>query len=227
MSLQYKKIVRKHEVLLSFFYRLINRNSIKISGRGNLLSIKGVFAKHSSFSIKGDKNVVKIDKGLTRLENCKFLIWGNNNSINIESGCKLVNVSFYIEDSNGSITIGSNTIITGCTHLAVIEGKSIKIGDRCLFSQNITLRTGDSHSVLDNKGERINPSKDIVIGDHVWIGNSVTILKGAKINDNSVIATGSLLTGKEFPSNCIVGGIGGKVLKSEIDWCEERIPFNK
>lgn len=184
-----------------------------------------MFAKHTSFRIKGDNNVVKIEKGLTRLVNCKFYIVGNNNTINIEAGCKLVNVSFYIEDSNGSISIGRNSIITGCTHLAVIEGKSINIGERCLFSQNITLRTGDSHSVLDNKGERINPSKDIAIGDHVWIRNSVTILKGVKINDNSVVATGCLLTGKEFPSNSIIGGIGGAVLKSEIDWCEERIPM--
>ena len=62
---------------------------------------------------------------------------------------------------------------------------------------------------------------EIVIGNNVWIGRNVTILKGAKIGDNCVIATGSIVT-KEIPSNCVAAGIPAKAVK-KLDV----IPFNK
>lgn len=40
----------------------------------------------------------------------------------------------------------------------------------------------------------------MTIGDHVWIGANVTILKGVTIGENSVIASGSIVT-KDVPAN--------------------------
>ena len=185
-----------------------------------------MFLERTSISVRGTGNKIIVDNGLTRLKDCSITIRGNNNTINIGAGCKLNKTSLYIEDNGGRITIGKDTIIHGQTHIAVIEGKAVNIGERCLFSANITLRTGDSHSILDKKGNRLNPSKDIMIGDHVWVGNTVTLLKGTIINSNCVIAAGAILTGREFPSNSIVGGLGGNILKSDVDWCSERIPID-
>lgn len=185
-----------------------------------------MFRKKTVISVQGKNNKVLLDSGLTRLDGCSINITGNNNIVRIGKECKLNNVSFHIEDDDGVIEIGERTVIIGNTHIAVIEGKKVVVGEGRLFSPDITLRTGDSHSILDKLGKRINPSKDITIGNHVWIGNKVIILKGTRISDNSVVATGSLLTGKEFPNNSIIGGVGGQVLKSEIDWCGERIPID-
>jgi len=54
--------------------------------------------------------------------------------------------------------------------------------------------------------------KPVVIGNDVWIGNRTMILKGAKIGDNSVIGTMSLVTG-EIPANCIAAGVPTKVIR--------------
>lgn len=78
------------------------------------------------------------------------------------------------------------------------------IGERCLFSSKITIRIGNSHSILDKNGTRINPSKGISIGNHVWIGNTVIILKGTEVNEDSVIATGGILYRQEKNSHQIV-----------------------
>lgn len=221
-----KKIAVRYSTPLAFIHNLLKGNRCHL-GRGNLLATKGVFMEKTSFDVKGTGNKICIKNGLTRLQNCRFVIRGDNNIIEVDSGCKLRDASLFIEDSNGCIVIGKDTIIAGNTHLAVIEGKTITIGERCLFSSNVTLRTGDSHSILNKEGKRINPSKDIIIGNHVWVGNTVIILKGTKVNDNCVVATGSILTGKECPANSIIGGVGGNVLKSEVDWCGERIPFEQ
>ena len=62
----------------------------------------------------------------------------------------------------------------------------------------------------------VNPEKDIVIGNHVWIGCRSTILKGAVIPDNCVIAAGVTVVRKYEEQNSIYAG--NKILKTHISW---------
>jgi maltose O-acetyltransferase len=52
-----------------------------------------------------------------------------------------------------------------------------------------------------------------VIGDNVFVGNNVKILKGSKIGHNSVVGNGSLVT-KAFPENVILAGFPAKIIRS-------------
>ena len=54
--------------------------------------------------------------------------------------------------------------------------------------------------------------KKINIGDDVWIGAEVTILKGVKIGSGSIIATKTVVT-KNVPNNSIFAGNPGKIVK--------------
>ncbi len=75
-----------------------------------------------------------------------------------------------------------------------------------MLSANITLRTGDSHSVTDLEGNRINPSRNIKIGNRVWVGNSVIMTKGTVVSDNSVVGTGSVVTRRFEDGNIVIAG---------------------
>lgn len=50
------------------------------------------------------------------------------------------------------------------------------------------------------------------IGNHVWLGVQVFVLKGVVIGDNSIIGTGSIVT-YDIPANSIAIGIPAKVKK--------------
>lgn len=54
----------------------------------------------------------------------------------------------------------------------------------------------------------------------------MTILKGSTVSDNSIIATGAIVTEKIFPKNCIIGGIPAKVLKEGVTWDPNRLPMD-
>ena len=113
-------------------------------------------------------------------------------------------IELYTEDSNNEIVIGSHTSLCGKAHFEAIEGTKIHIGDNCLFSSDLHFRTGDSHSILNMQGERINKSQDIVIEDHVWVGTKVTCLKGVRVSRDSVVAATTTLCKDYDTPNVII-----------------------
>lgn len=135
----------------------------------------------------------------------------------------IVDGIFQIEDSYGKILIGKNTKLCGLINLGCIEGKSIIIEDNCLLSSDIVMRTGDSHSILNQSGKRINPSKDILIEEHVWIGNRVTINKGCIIKKNSIVGSGAIVTKAFHEEGVIIAGIPATIIKRNINWDIDRI----
>lgn len=52
----------------------------------------------------------------------------------------------------------------------------------------------------------------VTIGNDVWIGGNVTILRGVKIGDGAVIAAGAVVT-RDVEPYAIVGGVPAKVIK--------------
>ena len=81
----------------------------------------------------------------------------------------------------------------------------ISIGEYCLIGENVHIYD-HNHVFIDKKKPLANQGfkkKAVKIGDHVWIGTSVTILAGVEIGDNVVIGANCLIY-KDIPSNTIV-----------------------
>ena len=224
-----KAWVMKNKSLVSAGCKLYNiRNffRIKLKGKGNRLIAPCALLKKLNIIVSGNNNTIIIGDW-TILNGASVYISGSNNVITIGEWCHLAGTELCIEDAGNRIEIGNKTKILGKTHLAAIEGTKISIGEDCLFSSDIHFRTGDSHSVLDMDGRRINASEDIVIGDHVWVGTKVTCLKGATVADHSIIGACALVTKKFAEPNCSLAGIPAKVVKTNTDWSIRRIPVGE
>ena len=148
---------------------------------------------------------------------------GNNNTIELGKDCVAKNASFYTEDDNNAIIIADNTHFAGKIHIAVTESTKCTIGNDCLFSSEIVIRTGDSHSILNETGARINPAKDVVIGNHVWVGYRALITKGSNIPENCVVGTGAIVTRPIVKSGAVIAGVPAMIVKENINWCGERL----
>lgn len=209
-------VLRTYAKITNFF----SRNSWKIIFGGGVHST--AILRKFRMTNNGKGNYIEVGDRC-RVVKCNVRFYGNNNRVVIDDNCYLNNVTFWIEDDNNVIYIKKRTNICGKTELACIEGTEIEIGEDCLFSSNIIFRTGDSHSVLDLEGIRINPSKKITIGDHVWIGQNCFFGKGSEVLNNSIVGACAVVTKKFDRKNVAIAGNPAKIIKENIDWCSERI----
>jgi acetyltransferase-like isoleucine patch superfamily enzyme len=218
MELNLRNMARS--LYYAFAFWLVRK---QVHGRGNIINWKGAFLKRVTFGIHGNGNVIEIAPGAV-LRNVTFHIIGNRHHIKIGAGCHFNRGGMiWFEDENGLLEIGAGTSIEEA-HIAVTEpGRKISIGRDCLLAYDIDIRTGDSHSLLDGStGRRINAAEDVIIGDHVWIATHVRILKGVRLEENSVVATGAVVVNPCEVPGVILGGNPARVIKENITWSKER-----
>ena len=134
-------------------------------------------------------------------DNCTFRSKATSNLIGINRPCIISSTG-----KNSKLTIGNN-----CGFSGTVIGcfKKIIIGDNVLCGANTLITDGDWHL----KDKRSGLPKTIIIGNNVWLGEGVKVLKGVFIGDNTVIGAGSVVA-KSIPDNSIAAGNPCKVIKS-------------
>ncbi|MBK8089891.1 MAG: acyltransferase [Chitinophagaceae bacterium] len=142
----------------------------------------------------------------------------------LDSGVKTSNVPLvmrckFVCGTTGVFEIGDNTILNG---VGMTAYKKIKIGKNCLISSGTFISDTDFHPIDPMLRQKVSmgyptdfnqvKKAEVIIGDNVWVGWGSIILKGVTIGDNSIIASGSVVT-SNIPPNVIVGGNPAKIIK--------------
>lgn len=191
---------------------LLGGVNVKISGaflRNVRIKVYGINSKviispkvmmnDSVISVVGNNCKVFIEGGGTNIHHCNIEVRGDNSEVIIRKGFTSESVS-----------------------LKACEGHKIIIGEDCMFSAGIYISTSDFHSIIDvNTGERMNPAKDVVIGNHVWLGFGVSVLKGSVIADHVVVGKGSTVTNKLDSPYSVYVGMPAKKVKTDVSWKRE------
>jgi len=115
---------------------------------------------------------------------------------------------------SASISIGSRTSINN-NFCAIAEHTSIIIGEDCLIGVNVEVLDSDFHSLkfADRGMSTSESAQPVTVGNKVFLGSNVKILKGVSIGESSVIANGTVVT-KDIPSHVIAGGNPVKVIRA-------------
>ena len=113
---------------------------------------------------------------------CKYL------GVNIGENCRIYTRHFGSEPF----------LITICNDVTITSGVKFITHD------------GSTWLARDDKGRRYKYQR-IFIGSNVFVGVNSIIMPGVKIEDNVIVAAGSVVT-KSIPSNSIVAGVPARII---------------
>lgn len=195
-----KRIYKIYKALVIGLYSMLNWLYIKvfkIKVQGEYKIVGRIFIRNSGKIIFGDKLLIQSGFQYNPIGGQTFT------SIVVEKGA-------YLEIKSG----------TGISNSSIYCKKEIIIGNNVFIGGDCKIYDTDFHSIF-LKDRLQNPETGIKtypikINDGVFIGTGSIVLKGVTIGENSVIASGSVVS-KSIPSNEIWGGNPIKFIKKIDD----------
>lgn len=180
--------------------KMMDDAKIYIRGTGNILVCEDGVTLSGIIDFKGNDSVVYLSKNRYTYK-LDLIMWGGS-----------------------TCYIGKNNYFNRRLAAVISERRSFIVGDDCLFSREVWVRTADPHLMYDiETSRRLNPSKDVLVGDHVWIGQRTMLLKGSRMGSGSVLAAGAIASGKAYSSNAVYGGIPAKKISSDIFFTSDSV----
>lgn len=188
-------------------YNIDNKNNRIMGASPNVID--------SKIEFKGKNNILYCEENVViKDSNIKFN--GDNSLIFLGCGEHKLDIDIF----NSSVChCGQHVWYTKTLRIILSEHKHCFIGDSCLVSLGVVIRNADPHLIYDCRTKnRINLSRSVFIGDHVWIGQYINILKGTYVDSGSILGASSVLAGKIIPHNSVWAGNPAIQIKNDIFW---------
>lgn len=94
----------------------------------------------------------------------------------------------------------------------ILDPGKVSFGNNVLLGPGVHIYAATHPIDATERTGGLETSKPVSIGNNVWIGGRAVINPGVTIGDNTVIASGSVVT-KDIPSNVVAGGNPCRVIK--------------
>jgi len=134
------------------------------------------------------------------------------------------------------VIIGDNTRIGDGTRIGSFcdIGKDVVIGKNCTVQAHVTISNkceladnvfiGPNSSLLNDKFPHSKCLTPTIIKNDVVVGGCVTLLPNVTVNENSVIAAGSVVT-KDVPAGTVVRGAPAESMMTRREYESRRKTF--
>ncbi|MBQ2886784.1 MAG: acyltransferase [Alphaproteobacteria bacterium] len=119
--------------------------------------------------------------------------------IRVGKSCRINDCRLSVS-KDGNIEVGKFTSI-GANNIIISHGE-IKIGERCSLGPNICIYDHDHCFGVEGKKSGFKVGK-VIIGNNVWLGAGVIVLRDTYIGNNCVIGAGTVVKGN-IPDNTLV-----------------------
>jgi acetyltransferase-like isoleucine patch superfamily enzyme len=152
-----------------------------------------------------------------RLAEVTISVSGANASLFIGSHCRLRRVLLRVAGSDALLAIGRDTTWQSGSCLC-LAGQQIVVGDDCMMSYNVIVRTYDAHAIFDRRTRaRVNAPAPVVLESHVWLGQRSTVNKGTRIGAGSIVGSDSVASGS-LDGSCVYAGVPARRIRRNVAW---------
>jgi len=166
--------------------------------------------------------------GVLRFEawfnNCEpiFIRLGEGSSLQIHGDFTLGGGSRVIVSQGASLVVGGRKEESGSgitERCLIMARKRVVIGADSIIAWGCYITDCDWHELAGSSN-----TEETLIGEHVWVAPNCSILKGSRIGNGCIVATGSVTHKATFPESCLVGGIPARVLATDRKWSRDLGP---
>lgn len=116
-------------------------------------------------------------------------------------------LSFGGESKNSRSGITSDT--------KILVAKNIDIGEGTIIAWDCFITDSDWHNI-----EGVIIIQPVHIGKHVWLTHGASVLKGARIADNSIVGAKSIVSRAYTQPAVLIAGSPAKIIKENITWSD-------
>jgi len=147
-----------------------------------------------------------------RLDGIGMVSIGDKVSLGYPAGPRQGNGEILLQarTSNSRIVIGTRTAFSN--NVSVIACLGVYIGADCLIGDMVSVVDSDFHGLSPENRKEQGKSAPVTIGDNVWLGARVMVLKGVTIGSGSLIGAGSVVT-RDIPPRCLAAGSPARVIR--------------
>lgn len=184
------------------YYNYYCKNIIRY-GKAKLIPEKhAILDLHDTAKIKvyGDENFLI---GVSKLKKSKaetYIRMGRDSVWYLRRGGALTYECTLEIHENAVLDTGYFTMNARGT---MVVDKKVTLGEDVMMARNVIIYDSDFHQILDYEERQTNPPQEVIIGDRVWLGAGVTVLKGARIASHSVVGAGVLVTKNNSHENTV------------------------
>lgn len=205
MHSKFYNLWKEYDVRTYLYSRYIR----KIMGLIPYRKSKLILSKNCRVNVRGQ---LKLNANCIKPNGrCTILRMDENSQLNVKGDFDVYYGGDIICFKNSTLTLGSGFCNS---NIKIRCSSNIKIGNHVAIAHDVTIMDSDAHKIIE---EGYLSSKPVIIGDYVWIGSRVMILKGVKIGNGAVIAAGAVVT-RDIPPKALAAGIPAKVIKNNIEW---------
>ena len=104
----------------------------------------------------------------------------------------------YINVDGGVLSIGHGCFFNTGVSITCLE--KVEIGENCAIANNVVIVDHD-HDFRKGSGYKSSP---VIIGNNVWIGANCVILRGSIIEDNCVVAAGTVVRSGHYKEKSVI-----------------------
>lgn len=152
------------------------------------------------------------------LRNCDIACHSKRNIFVAGFSCKLEGLFVHIYGTIGAAILSPGVTTQKGGNFCVQENSYILLGSDSMLSNNVFIRTSDSHGIYDKaSGERINAARSVILHQHTWISRAATLNKGTEIGEGSVVGQGTVANG-QLKANSIYSGAPATLVRGDIVW---------
>lgn len=126
----------------------------------------------------------------------------------------LIYPGVYLEtQGEGVIEVGNRVVLSRGVHIVAFE--RVVIGDDCLVGEYTSIRDANHRTGTQCTRESGHDSAPIMLGNNVWLGRGVTVLKGCSLGDNVVVGANAVVT-RSLPAHSMAVGIPARAVSNSI-----------